>query len=311
MSKLLYVNSSPRGELSESRRIAEEFLTSYRAGVEDLSVDRLDLWSEQLPVYGGPGVAAKMNVFAGQEPSGQAADAWAEVKEVFARVQAADEYLFTVPMWNHSIPWVLKQLIDTISQPGMVFSFDPATGYRGLLAGRRAIVVYTGGVYFEGAPPAFGVDFHRSYFNDWLRWAGIEDITELRFQPDLVTDDADGARDVGPRRRPSGGPAPAPTRTRVRRPVIMGVVLPDTQSSGEQLADLGEIELCYETFGDDGDPPLLLIMGLATQMIWWEDDFCRQLADRGFWVTRFDNRDIGRSTILSDNPVPTRAAAQA
>jgi FMN-dependent NADH-azoreductase len=51
-------------------------------------------------------------------------------------------------------------------------------------------------VYFDGAPPAFGVDFHRSYFNDWLRWAGIEDITELRFQPDLVTDDADGARDA-------------------------------------------------------------------------------------------------------------------
>ena len=87
---------------------------------------------------------------------------------------------------------------------------------------------------------------------------------------------------------------------------MMGVVLSDTQSSGEQIADLGEIELCYETFGDGGDLPLLLIMGLATQMIWWEDDFCRQLADRGFWVTRFDNRDIGRSTILSGNPVPTR-----
>jgi pimeloyl-ACP methyl ester carboxylesterase len=87
----------------------------------------------------------------------------------------------------------------------------------------------------------------------------------------------------------------------------MGVVLPETQSSGEQLADIGEIQLCYETFGDDGDPPLLLIMGLATQMVWWEDDFCRQLADRGFWVTRFDNRDIGRSTVLSSKPVPTRA----
>ncbi len=83
--------------------------------------------------------------------------------------------------------------------------------------------------------------------------------------------------------------------------------LPDTLSSGEQLADVGEIQLCYETFGDEGDPPLLLIMGLATQMIWWEDGFCRQLADCGFWVTRFDNRDIGRSTILSDRPVPTRA----
>ena len=87
----------------------------------------------------------------------------------------------------------------------------------------------------------------------------------------------------------------------------MRAVLPETQSSGEQLADIGEIQLCYETFGDPGDPPLLLIMGLATQMVWWEDGFCRQLADRGFWVTRFDNRDIGRSTVLSDRPVPTRA----
>jgi pimeloyl-ACP methyl ester carboxylesterase len=86
----------------------------------------------------------------------------------------------------------------------------------------------------------------------------------------------------------------------------MRAVLPDTQSSGEQLADIGEIQLCYETFGEESDPPLLLIMGLATQMIWWEDGFCRQLADRGFWVTRFDNRDIGRSTVLSDRRVPTR-----
>jgi pimeloyl-ACP methyl ester carboxylesterase len=84
-------------------------------------------------------------------------------------------------------------------------------------------------------------------------------------------------------------------------------VLPETQSSGEQLADIGGIQLCHESFGDHSDPPLLLIMGLATQMIWWEDDFCGQLASRGFWVTRFDNRDIGRSTILSDRPVPTRA----
>ena len=196
MSNLLYVNSSPRGELSESRRIAEEFLSSYAAGAEHLNVDFLDLWSEQLPVYGGAGVAAKMSVFAGQEPSGEAADAWAEVKALFGRFEAADEYLFTVPMWNHSVPWVLKHLIDTISQPGMVFGFDPEAGYSGLLTGRRAIVVYTGGVYFEGAPQAFGVDFHRSYFNDWLRWAGIEDVTELRFQPDLVTPDAEGARDA-------------------------------------------------------------------------------------------------------------------
>src|SRR2546430_1665007 len=57
-----------------------------------------------------------------------------------------------------------------------------------------------------------------------------------------------------------------------------------------------EIELCYETFGNRADPTALLIMGLATQMIAWPDEFCEQLAGRGFYVIRFDNRDAGRST---------------
>jgi len=194
MSKLLYVISSPRGEQSESRAIADEFLHAYQRSDPKVDVDLLDLWNESLPVYGGRGVAAKMAVFSGQTPSGDEGAAWAEVQRIFSRFDAADEYLFTVPMWNHGVPWVLKHLIDTISQPGMVFGFDPQTGYTGLLAGKRAVVVYTGAVYYEGAPLAFGADFHRAYFNDWLRWAGIDDVTEVRFQPNLVTSDA------GPRR---------------------------------------------------------------------------------------------------------------
>lgn len=56
------------------------------------------------------------------------------------------------------------------------------------------------------------------------------------------------------------------------------------------------IQLCYETFGDPANPPMVLIMGLAAQMIVWDDEFCTLLAARGFWVVRFDNRDIGMST---------------
>jgi FMN-dependent NADH-azoreductase len=194
MSKLLYVISSPRGEQSESRAIADEFLDAYRRSDPSLEVDVLNLWTEPLPIYGGAGVAAKMAVFAGQTPSGDQAAAWAEVQRIFARFDAADEYLFTVPMWNHGVPWVLKHLIDTISQPGMVFGFDPATGYTGLLAGKRAVVVYTSAVYHEGAPPKFGADFHRAYFGDWLRWAGIDDVNEVRFQPNLVTSDPESGR---------------------------------------------------------------------------------------------------------------------
>jgi pimeloyl-ACP methyl ester carboxylesterase len=66
-----------------------------------------------------------------------------------------------------------------------------------------------------------------------------------------------------------------------------------------QIARANGIELCYEIFGDAGAEPMLLIMGLGAQMIHWDDDFCRQLAARGFRVIRFDNRDIGKSSKLS------------
>lgn len=70
-----------------------------------------------------------------------------------------------------------------------------------------------------------------------------------------------------------------------------------SEGSGERLVDVGDdFTLCYETFGDPGDPPLLLVMGLGMQMIAWHDDFCAGLAAEGFYVVRFDNRDAGRST---------------
>jgi pimeloyl-ACP methyl ester carboxylesterase len=71
----------------------------------------------------------------------------------------------------------------------------------------------------------------------------------------------------------------------------------------EEFCDVGRgVTLCYESFGDPDDTPILLIMGLATQMIAWHEEFCEQLAERGFYVVRFDNRDIGRSTHFDFRP---------
>ncbi len=58
------------------------------------------------------------------------------------------------------------------------------------------------------------------------------------------------------------------------------------------------IELEYETFGDPADPPVLLVMGLGAQLTSWDVELCRMLADRGRYVIRFDNRDVGLSTKL-------------
>ena len=69
------------------------------------------------------------------------------------------------------------------------------------------------------------------------------------------------------------------------------------------------IDLCHDTFGEAQDPPLLLIMGLASQMIAWDDDFCSQLASRGYRVIRFDNRDVGLSTKIDSAGLPDVPAA--
>jgi pimeloyl-ACP methyl ester carboxylesterase len=85
--------------------------------------------------------------------------------------------------------------------------------------------------------------------------------------------------------------------------------MPLEQRTLPAFAQANGIELCYDAFGDPLAPPLLLIMGLAAQMIAWDDEFCAQLAARGYHVIRFDNRDVGLSTRLIEAGVPDVSAA--
>ena len=78
----------------------------------------------------------------------------------------------------------------------------------------------------------------------------------------------------------------------------------------EERATANGIEIVYETIGDPSNPPLLLVMGLGTQLIHWDLELCELFAERGFYVIRFDNRDAGRSTYI-DAPVPNIRRAMA
>ena len=153
MTKLLHVSASPRGFASESRALADAFLEAYRETHPDADIETFDLWDGSLPEFGTAAAAAKMAVFGGATPQGEAAVAWQAVQDTFARFDAADRYLFSVPMWNSGVPYVLKQFIDVVTQPGLVFGFDPVHGYTGLLTGKKAAVVYTAGVYGPGRGP--------------------------------------------------------------------------------------------------------------------------------------------------------------
>lgn len=189
MTQLLHVIGSPRQAQSRSALIAGPLIDSWRASDPGLSVDTLDLWREPLPEFDGHYAAAKMAVITGVALDAQTQPAWHTIEQIVARFMAADAYLFTVPMWNGGIPYRLKHYIDLLMQPKLLFSFDPVSGYRGLLQGKRAATIYTSGVFEPGVPAAFGQDFHSTYLEWWLTAIGIRRIETVRYQPTLRTAD--------------------------------------------------------------------------------------------------------------------------
>jgi FMN-dependent NADH-azoreductase len=196
MSRLLHLAASPRSDQSESLAIANTFLAAYGEEHPDDVVDTLDLWDGKLPEFGPAAARAKMAIFAGLQPTGDAAKAWDAAVATFKHFDSYDKYLFSVPMWNAGVPYILKQFIDVVSQPGLLFGFDGDEGYTGLLSGKKAAVIYTSAVYGPGRPASFGADFQAPYVRDWLQWSGIRDIEELHFRPNLVTADADALRQI-------------------------------------------------------------------------------------------------------------------
>lgn len=198
MATILHINASPRGDNSESLRLARYFLGSVQAaGTSGIELDTLNLFDDgALPAFGTTAAAAKMAVFSGQDQTPEQLIAWESARAVFDQFAAADAYVFNIPMWNAGVPYVLKQWIDIITQPGWSFGFDPEKGYSGLMEGKQAVAIHTSGVYAPGAPAAFGSDFSTTFFADWLSFVGIEDATHVRFAPTVLNGDVDGTRKI-------------------------------------------------------------------------------------------------------------------
>jgi FMN-dependent NADH-azoreductase len=205
MTQLLHISASPRGEASESLKLAEAFLNAHGSANPEVEIDHQDLFDGALPAFGRLAAGAKVAVFAGGQPTPEQAGEWDGARAVFDRFAAADAYLFSVPMWNAGVPYPLKQWVDIVTQPGWIFGFTPEAGYSGLIHGKKAAVIYTSGVYSPGAPLAFGNDFHSTFVSDWLRFAGISDVTDLRFQPTVLTQSPDDDRATALRQAANAG----------------------------------------------------------------------------------------------------------
>jgi FMN-dependent NADH-azoreductase len=184
MATLLYIEASPRKQRSHSINVTSAFLAAYRTANPNDTVDTLDLWNETLPAFDGDMINAKYAVMHGEQPSAQEDEAWAQIGTICKRFTDADKYLFSVPMWNFGIPYVLKHYIDVITQPGYSWSFDPASGYTGLVTGKVAAIYASGGAYHDGSG-AEAFDQQKPYFEGWLGFVGLTDVSRVTVAPML------------------------------------------------------------------------------------------------------------------------------
>lgn len=190
MAKLLHVKGSPRGALSISGQIAAAYLDAYRTRHPDATIAEIDLWQAKLPEFDGDAAAAKVSYFGEPAMNERQKTVHEHLAEIFRDFDSADDYLFSVPMWNFGVPYKLKQYIDVLTMPSTLFGWDPAVGYIGLLKKKRATAIYTAAIYYPGVAPAYGTNHTSPHLEAWLRFAGVTDITSISFWASKYLPDA-------------------------------------------------------------------------------------------------------------------------
>ena len=186
MSRLLYIQGSPREDRSHSRAVADAFVETYRGINPEDEIITLDIFKMDLPAFDGPAIQAKYALLHGKERSEEELAAWKPIEEVINQFKSADKYVIAVPMWNFGIPYRLKQYLDIIVQPGHTFSFTPEEGYKGLVTGKPLLAVYArGGEYAEGSDSA-AYDLQKRYMEVVLGLIGFSDIRSIVVEPTLM-----------------------------------------------------------------------------------------------------------------------------
>src|SRR5277367_430737 len=121
---ILNIVTTPRKEKSASIAIVDAFLSEYGERVRDVTVDRLDVWQEQLPEFDAEAINAKYKGVSGESMTPVETATWQKIRELASRFQRADRIILGVPMWNFSVPYKLKQLIDLCCHRSMLCTFD-------------------------------------------------------------------------------------------------------------------------------------------------------------------------------------------
>jgi FMN-dependent NADH-azoreductase len=193
--KVLHIQSSPRGDKSNSIALTNAFLSASRKVLPAIDEDILNVWNENLPEFDTASIGAKYKAINHQPMTDAESLTWNRIQELIGRFQRANRMVLGLPMWNFSIPYKLKQLIDLTAQRNYLFTYD-GKEYGPLLDIPKALVVYTrGSTYRENTPipPAF--DHQAPYIDFWLRMIGVREISSVVVDG-VFQDDAQSAARV-------------------------------------------------------------------------------------------------------------------
>ncbi|WP_065259433.1 FMN-dependent NADH-azoreductase [Pseudomonas bananamidigenes] len=193
MTTLLHIECSPRKQRSASMEVARSFIERYRNNHPQTQVCTLDLWNLQLPEFDAEAMNAKYAGLSGTPLTPSQQSAWQTLENLAAHLHRADVLVFSVPLWNFSIPYKLKHFIDLVSQKDILFSFDPERGLQGLLMGKQAVVAYARGMDFsaQSITPAERFDFQKPYVEAWLEFIGVSDVHALIVEKTIFGDEVD------------------------------------------------------------------------------------------------------------------------
>lgn len=192
MSKLLHVQSSPRKERSASIAVAEHFLEIYRTNHPGDTIETLNVWEADLPEFDGETLNAKYAVMHGKDSTPAQCEAWEAVTRIAEHFKSADKYLFSLPMWNYTVPYKLKHYIDVLVQPGLAFDFSPETGPVGLITGKPAVGIYSAALAYGPGSGNERLDQQSTYLRQILEYIGFTDIKAILVEPTLGTPAAEG-----------------------------------------------------------------------------------------------------------------------
>jgi FMN-dependent NADH-azoreductase len=174
MSTLLKIDSSPRGEASVSRQLTNAFAKRWQDHHPGAPVIERDLYAgPALPLVDSTWIGAAYTPAEARTPEQTAALAVSE--KLIGELEAADEYVFGVPMYNFGVPAAFKAWIDQVARAGRTFSYTSG-GIEGLLKGKKAtVIISSGGVYQPNTPFAL-MDFVVPYLRSVLGFVGITNI---------------------------------------------------------------------------------------------------------------------------------------